>query len=231
MGYVSADRFFMARQAAVFSVIFFVLRCSSALCAPQANPAVPKEPVYGDSEGYAVLSFLLEKATTKAKLSSIDILAVTASKEEWLNTEKCLKVPEEFQSAAKDFGERSKSRMRLTDKFSIKVEHALTEGPDVRPAPAAPGEQQLEESFVGKVFFTVSAVGFDQTKTHAIAYVSAYCGVMCASGAYHLLTKDKQGWKETQGSPRCEWMAQDRGSILNLLGRGDKDMDTYSRLL
>jgi hypothetical protein len=202
----------MTRLAAISSVVFALLSCRFAFVTPQTQPAAPQQPVYRDIEGYAVLSVLLDQATSKAKLSTIDISVITTSEGEVVGSASCLKVPEDFQSAARNFHERNRSRLRLTDEFSLKVKYKLREKPDVQSPPQAPGEQQLEEEFAARVFFTTSAVGFDQTKTHAIAYVSAYCGVMCAGGAYHLLTKDKQGWKEIPDSPKCEWMSQKQDS-------------------
>jgi hypothetical protein len=203
----------MARVAAISLWFVALLGCLTAFCTPEAEPSASKEPVYSDSEGYTILSKLIDQTVSQSKVPEIDISFVTASEGNFAGSEGCVKVPEDFQPAAKDFHEKNKSRFRLVDKFSLKVKYKLTEKPDVpSPPQAAPGEQQLEDEFVSRLFFVVSAVGFDRTKTHAIAYVSAYCGVMCAGGAYHLLTKDKQGWKEIPDSPRCEWMSQEQDS-------------------
>jgi hypothetical protein len=201
--------FFMMRLTAISSFVFALLSCGSAFCIMQADPAASKQPVYSDSEGYAVLSQLIDQTVSKSKTSAIDIAFVTAPPGEFLQAEDCLKVADDFQSAAKDFHERNKSRLRLANEFSLKVKYKLTEKADVQsPPPAAPGEQQLEGKFVARFFFVVSAVGFDQTKTRAIAY----CGEMCGGGAYHLLVKGKQGWKEIPESPKCEWMSREQDS-------------------
>jgi hypothetical protein len=200
--------------ALISSVIFTLATWTSAICLPQADPAASKQPAYSDPEGYAVLSELLNQAIAKSKASAIDISLVTAREEEFIGYKDCAKFfPEDFQSAVKDFHERNKSKLRLARQFSLRVDYTLTEKLNVQsPPPTTPAEQQLDEKFVGRVIFSVSAVGFDQTKTHAIAYMSAYCGVMCAGGAYHFLIKDKQGWKEIPGSPKCEWMSREQDS-------------------
>lgn len=204
----------MTRTASISSIIFTLVSWTSALCIPQADSAASKQPAYSDQEGYAVLSEVLNQTIAKSKASTIDISHVTAREEEFIGYKDCAKLfPDDFQSAVRDFQERNKSKLRLAKEFSLIVNYRLTEKPDVQlPPPAAPGEQQLEGKFVGRAVFSVSAVGFDQTKTHAIAYVSAYCGVMCAGGAYHLLIKDKQGWKEIASSPKCEWTSQKQDS-------------------
>jgi hypothetical protein len=204
----------MTRMASIASFILTLVSWTSGFCNPQVDSAASKLPVYADREGYAVLSELLNHTISKSKISAIDISLVTAQEEEFVGYKDCAKAfPEDFQSAVKDFHERNKSKLRLAKEFSLAVNYRLTEKPDVQsPPPAAPGERQLEGKFVGRVLFAVSAVGFDQTKTHAIAYVSAYCGVMCAGGAYHLLIKNKQGWKEIPDSPKCEWISQKRDS-------------------
>jgi len=204
----------MSRIAAILSLVPTLVSCTSIFCNPQADPATSKQPVYSDREGYAVLSELLNQAMSKSKVSAIDISRVTAQEEEFIGYKDCAKLfPDDFQSAVKDFHERNKSKVRLAKEFSLTVNYRLTEKTNVQsPPPAAPGEQRVEGEFVGRVLFAVSTVGFDQTKTHAIAFVSAYCGVMCAGGAYHLLVKDKQGWKEIPGSPKCEWVSQKQDS-------------------
>jgi hypothetical protein len=191
----------------IAAISFLSLFCSAiAFCVPQTSTVTAKLPTYSDPEGYAVLSHLIDKVVP-SKTSEIDISVVT-SRGEYLVTEGCLKVPDEFRSAANDFQEKNKSALRLTDGFSLKAKYTLKDKPDVVvPSRSAPDEQQLEEKFVQRTFFTVSAVGFDEGKTHAIAYLSTYCGVMCAGGGYHLLVRNKDGWKEIQDSPECEWMS------------------------
>jgi hypothetical protein len=204
-----AGRFFMTCITPISFILLALVSCASTFYNLQANPETSKQPFYSDPEGYAVLSQLIDQAFSKSKASAIDISSATVREEELLVSEGCLKVTDGFQSAFTDFHERNKSSLRLANEFSLKVEYKLAEEQDTQSPPKpVPGEQKLEENFAGRVLFAVSAVGFDPTKTHVLAYVSAYCGVMCAGGAYYLLIKDKQGWKEIPDSPKCEWMSR-----------------------
>jgi hypothetical protein len=183
-----------------------------AFCISQTSTVPAKLLTYADPEGYAVLSQLIDKAFP-SKTSEIDISGTTSRGEFVGITEGCLKAPDEFSSALKDFHEKNESKMRLADGFSLKSKYNLKDEPDViTPPRSTPNDQQLDEKFVPRTFLTVSAVGFDESKTHAIAYVGAYCGVMCAGGAYYLLAKGKDGWKEIPDSRKCEWMSLERGS-------------------
>jgi hypothetical protein len=198
------------RRIATIS-FFFLFASACAFCISQTSTVAGKLLTYGDPEGYAVLSQLIDKAVP-SKTSEIDISATTSRGEYVGTTEGCLKVPDEFSSALKDFHKRNESTMRLANGFSLRSKYALRDKPEVvTPPQSGPDSQQLDEKFVPRTFFTVSAVGFDESETHAIAYVGAYCGVMCAGGAYYLLIKGKDGWKEIPDSPKCEWMSLERG--------------------
>jgi hypothetical protein len=74
----------MSRIAAILSLIPTLVSCTSIFCNPQADPATSKQPVYGDREGYAVLSELLNQTMSKSKVSAIDISRVTAQEEEFI---------------------------------------------------------------------------------------------------------------------------------------------------
>lgn len=204
----------MRRLAATSILVLFFPASAASL--PQTAPDIAKPLVYSDREGYAVLSYLIQKRLVGSSKSPIDISLAT-DRGECPGCAECLNVPDEFQSAKKDFREKNKSSMRLANEFSLKVKYTLTDKPDVVTLPRSdPNEQQPDEKSVPKTLFSVSAVGFDISKTHAIAYVSAYCGVMCAGGAYYPLIKDKNEWKEVPESPRCKWVSQ----IRSLADRG-----------
>jgi hypothetical protein len=192
----------------IATISFFSLFASAcAFCISQTSTVAGKLLTYDDPEGYAVLSQLIDKAVP-SKTLEIDISATTSRGEYVGTTEACLKVPDDFSSALEDFRKKNRSTMRLADGFSLKSKYALKDKPDVvTPPRSIPDGQQLDEKFVPRTFFTVSAVGFDESKTRAVAYVGAYCGVMCAGGAYYLLMKGKDGWKEIPDSPKCVWMS------------------------
>jgi len=185
-------RFNMRRSISVLAVLCF-LSCVAPLFA-QKTPAPPKAADYEDADGYVVLSILLSHVHSEVdpsfllapfQLSPLTVPGIKAD-----SFQSCNRVPTEFASAAADFRDKNKQNWNLTGKrpWLAPTQNAK----DVPPA--------LFETSV----YQVSAVGFDASRTHAIAYVGAVCGPDCSSGSYHLLVKEKEGWKETTGSPVCQ---------------------------
>jgi hypothetical protein len=201
---------------AVWLFAFAVLAASSI----KGSPQLAKGGSYDDVEGYTVLSVLLDRFGKASANSGIVIDPFTASEKQLLNgtNDRCARIPEEFGSAAADFRERSKVSLRFANKFSVKVKYELTDNPQsYLPPDPAPGEQSVDGRPFLRTLFKISAVGFDKTRTHAIAYLGAFCGDNCASGGLYLLENGKQEWKEVKGSPTCESMSRG-GSAENTRG-------------
>lgn len=194
-------------------VKFFGLGAACALCSITLLCAVSwsqaaKLREYDDSEGYAVLSVLLAQRFSAASNDTLIISPVTSSGSMADSFESCRQIPDEFQPAARDFEDKNKQKWRLVKKFNLKFEYEFEDQvKKAAPPTPAPGEQEMSP-LTDSTVFVVSAVGFDATRTHAIAYVAGFCGVECAGGAYHLLVRAKDGWKSVQNSPVCKWMAE-----------------------
>jgi hypothetical protein len=167
---------------------------------------------YDGSDGYAVLSASLDHEHSTGG----PVLLISSATSSGMlpdSFESCRKIPDEFKSAARDFKDKNKQSWRLLKKFTLpfKYEFADQVKKDTAPAPG-PGEQELPPGFYAGIAYVVSAVGFDTSHNHAIAYVAGAAGSE-ASGGYHLLVRNKYGWGEVHGSPVCEWMTlkmQDR---------------------
>jgi hypothetical protein len=198
----------MKQRVKFFGSVAACALCSiTLLCAVSWSQAVkPRE--YDDSEGYAVLSVLLAQRFSAASNDTLIISPVTSSGSMADSFESCRQIiPDEFQSAARDFKDKNKQKWRLVKKFNLKFEYEFEDQvKKAAPPTPVPGEQEMSP-LTDSTVFVVSAVGFDATRTHAIAYVAGFCGVQCAGGAYHLLVKAKDGWKSVQNSPVCKWMA------------------------
>jgi hypothetical protein len=154
------------------------------------------------------LSVLLAQRHSAGSKGTLIISPVTSSGSMADSFESCKEIPEEFQPAARDFRDKNKQKWRLVKKFNLKFEYEFEDQVKraVPPSPV-PGEQEMSPPNHSTVS-VVSAVGFDPTKTHAIAYVAGFCGVECGGGGYYLLVKAKDGWKSVRNSPICEWMAE-----------------------
>jgi len=167
-----------------------------------------KQREYDDAEGYAVLSVLLAHSLSADSNDVLVISPVTSSGIIADSFENCKQIPDEFQPAVRDFKDKNKQKWRLVKKLNLKFEYEFEDQvKKVAPPIPVPGEQEISPPNDSAVF-VVSAVGFDSTRTHAIAYVARFCGVECGGGAYHLLVKAKDGWKSVQNSPVCKWMAE-----------------------
>jgi hypothetical protein len=197
----------MALKEKLSGGIFFTSLCILAFAPLKGSSANSTKPTYEDPEGYAVLSVLLDRYHASPKDSVITISPNTTSEEQMLSSLNCGKVPDGFQAASKDFHEKNKIGWQLTAKFSTETKYELSNDPDKNDPQPQPAEQELT-SRSGKPVYVLSAVGFDPSRTKAIAYVSAFCGEVCGSGGYYFLSKEAKGWKEVTGSPACIWMSR-----------------------
>ncbi len=201
--------FNMRRSVSILVALCFL--CAVTLFA-QKTPDLPKPADYDDADGYAVLSFLLGHAHSEVDpsflLSPFLLSPLTASGINADSFQLCSRIPTEFAVAAADFREKNKHNWNLTKKINLKFNYKFTNlaGKHTPLAPTQNAKGSPPPLFETSVY-QVSAVGFDASRTHAIAYVGAVCGPDCDSGSYHLLVKEKDGWRETTGSPVCQWMS------------------------
>ena len=165
--------------------------------------------VYEDSEGYAVLSMLLDNASqgTRSSLIRINMVTHVESVSGAHSLEDCMKVPDEFREAANDYERRAGRALVLRKKFTLRMAYDLAgesriTGTGVRQPPAT-GTDNSQKTSSGT--FYLSPVGFDGNHTHAIAYENYLCGNLCGWGAYHLLVKNAGRWEEAKDVNSCTW--------------------------
>ena len=165
--------------------------------------------VYDDSEGYAVLSMLLDSASqgTRSSMTRINMVTHVESVSGAHSLEDCMKVPDEFREAANDYEQRAGRALVLRKKFTLKTPYDLAgesriTGTGVRQPPAT-GTDNSQKTSSGT--FYLSPVGFDANHTHAIAYENYLCGNLCGWGAYHLLVKNAGRWEEAKDVNSCTW--------------------------
>jgi hypothetical protein len=182
-----------------------VLGSLTLLC-PASWSQSAKSQEYDDSEGYAVLSVLLDQHHWSGSTNLLVIGHVTSSGSMSGSFESCNKIPDEFKSAARDFKEKNRQEWRLAKRLNLKLNYEFADEmrESALPTPVA-GEQELP--LPPNPVNVLSAVGFDASRTHAIAYHAAIGGPDSAGGGYHLFVKDKKTWKEVSQSPVCVWMS------------------------
>jgi hypothetical protein len=190
------------RRGKITGVILPITLAVGVLFPQQAGSRTDEKLNYDDSEGYVVLSLLLARDASKTTKMHIYFRTVSS-----MPLNECKSIPREFTAALKDFHEREKSPLQLLKHFRIDGEYELIEKVD-RPElpPPAPGEQDFPSDWFNQpTLVSVSAVGFDQPRTHAVAYVGGFSGPEAAGGEYYLLTRSENGWKEIKYSPVCAW--------------------------
>ena len=172
-------------------ILAFIFLSVSAggICGSPKN----KLEAYTDSEGYAVLSRLLDSDAKGWNNTVIRLDGLTVSRTEMAHRESlraCTELPVEFQAAAKDFEDKTQQRFALRKMFTTKVHYSV-----LREKKAVP------DGISGGVYH-VSPVGFDQDKTHGIAFIDYVCGGLCGAGSFNLMVKDASGWEYVGG---CSW--------------------------
>lgn len=176
--------------ALVLSALYLLLRVATAQTNPGKNQLLP----YDDAEGYAVLSSIIDSGADQRKTEPISIFQHTISSQglKDLKNECAARVPAEFQKAAEDLDQKSKTGFLLKERFSLQKRYKFV----ATQTSDSPG------------VFSVSAVGFDETKSRAVVLVEYLVRptksmVLGGDSTYYLLRKTAAGWKEATEIPKC----------------------------
>jgi hypothetical protein len=187
---------------------FLLLTVSSLLFLPISNAQTNSEKSslfpYGDADGYQVLSTIIDGRAGKSKSDSGSILHRTISGQTFAGVRsQCSRsIPVEFQRALEDFDRNTGREFLLGRSFSIKKRYVLVGLSPANFSHAA--EESQKKDPVG--VFSVTPVGFDQTRTHAIAvirYTERSGGTIGGDSTFYLLRKTDEGWKEVAEIPKC----------------------------
>lgn len=162
---------------------------------PQTNPKKSPTVPYDDPDGYLVLSSIIDARTAKWNSEPVSIFRRTISERslKTLESECSDKIPTEFRSAAEDLGKKATNKYQLQARFSTKKKYAFVSEP-------------VGAGAIG--VFSVSVVGFDVARTHAIALVEylvhpTTSAVLGGDSTFHLLRKTDNGWQEATESSKC----------------------------
>jgi hypothetical protein len=175
---------------ALLFCLFTLSPASDAQTRPKEKPVAP----YGDSDGYQVLSSIIQSRTEKAKSTFVSIFYQTISAADFKEIRSdCLsRFPGEFQGALEDFDEKTKAKLLLQQQFSIGKQYKFVE----TPVGTRTG------------IYSVSAVGFDEKKTRAVALVQYLVRprespILGGGKTFYLLRRTETGWQEAADIPRC----------------------------
>jgi len=179
---------------------FVALALLYCLCSfvPQSHAQTQSKkkqpPPYTDTDGYQVLSSIIEARTENSKAVSVPIFHQTVSREALgeISAECSTRFPAEFQSALEDLDKKANAKMLLQQQFSIHKEYKFV------------------ETMVGVQtgIYSVSAVGFDRNKTRAIVllqYLVRPPGGVVLGGdkTLYLLRRAQTGWQQAADVPKC----------------------------
>ena len=157
---------------------------------PKKNQAIP----YSDADGYQVLSSVIDARTEKLKDGSVSIFHQTVSEDAFaeVRAECSNRFRGEFQSTLEDFDKKAKTTFLLQREFAIHRDYRFVE--------AVVGVQTG--------IYSMSAVGFDEDKTHAIVLVQylvrpAGSIILGGSRAFYLFRRTSTGWQPAADIPAC----------------------------
>ena len=153
-------------------------------------------PAYEDRDGYEVLSVLLASLSVVRKNDMIKIDPRTSSGRgvEEIKAH-CSGIPEEFQGASGDFDKRAKTKLTLRKEFTFAKPYELAYATVKHHEDDSESKQEARDRIRSGTYY-VAAVGFNENRTRAIAFVEYICGNLCGDSIFYFLRKSEKGWEE-----------------------------------
>jgi hypothetical protein len=152
--------------------------------------------VYDDRDGYEVLSVLLNRLSVVRKNDTIRIDPRTAAGESVAEIKaQCSGIPVEFHGASEDFDKKLNTRQIRRRRFSLKKSYELGHASAMADLNQPETREQARKRIRSGTYY-VAAVGFDDKRTHAIAFVEYICGNLCGDSIFYYLRKTENGWQE-----------------------------------
>ena len=144
--------------ALLFFCLCSFLPLSDAQTKPNKNQPLP----YSDTDGYQVLSSIINARTEKLKSGFVSVFHQTVPEKDSreVRVQCSSSFPREFESALEDFDKKAKTKFLLQREFSIRKEYRFVE--------TMVGVHDSTKSLPG--IYSFSAVGFDENKTHAMCW-------------------------------------------------------------
>jgi hypothetical protein len=179
-------------SATPFFCAFLITACVGA----QTKSQKQKLPAYDDRDGYEVLSVILNRLSVVRKNETIRISPATSAGLVVADIKaQCSGIPEEFHGASEDFDNKTKTKQILRRRFSLTKNYDLAYarlGVDLNQ----PETREEARRRIRSGTYYVAAVGFDDKRTHAIAFVEYICGNLCGDSIFYFLRKSEKGWEE-----------------------------------
>lgn len=165
---------------------------------------------YEDADGYEVLSVLLNRLSDGRRNDAIRIDFRTARGTVVAEIKaQCSGVPDDFRSAWNDFDKKLEPRLVWRRNFSLAKRYELAYA---KPSPL-PGEPESKEQAHNRIrsgTYYLAPVGFNESRTHAVAFVEYLCGNLCGDSIFYFLRRSDKGWQE---APEVQRRVQSCGRI------------------
>jgi hypothetical protein len=154
---------------------------------------------YEDDEAYRVYEAIIpHEESYSFAVGTVKIQSETSSGG---STHGCLSedAARKFKPAATDFANVNKKSWLLQSKFHLNKPYQLLTQVKIQQYFIARGPKGWSEFYEQRRFITLSAVGFNKTKTLAVVFAESSCGGLCSSFSFHLLEKTRAMWNEVNG--------------------------------
>jgi hypothetical protein len=182
--------------ALLFFCLCSLLPLSDAQTKPNKNQPLP----YRDTDGYQVLSSIINARTEKLKSGFVSVFHQTVSEKDSreVRVQCSSSFSREFESALKDFDKKARTRFLLQREFSIRKQYRFVE--------TMVGVNDSTKSLPG--IYSFSAVGFDDNKTRAIVlvpYLVRPGGSIVLGGdtIFYVLRRTESGWQQAADIQTC----------------------------
>jgi hypothetical protein len=98
-----------------------------------------------------------------------------------------------------DYEAKNREPSPLTDSFRLKIKHVVVSHEEIEQALKNGGWQGFYAKYPESGgYIAFSRVGFNAGMDQSLVYFEHWCGGLCGSGIYLLLTKETDGWKVTK---------------------------------
>jgi hypothetical protein len=172
--------------------------------ATQAQQQPSATAVYESADAYQIYSLLLprEQSWRFAKGTLVVQQETVPSK---LDGGGCFtpEANEKFKEAFSDYDIVNGKRWLLQRRFEIEKPYELVSEESIRAFTTKRDWEGFYKRYPGSGgVFTMSAVGFNESRTLAVVRTGSYCQGLCGSWSFHLLQKVDGHWKQVDGV-RC----------------------------
>jgi hypothetical protein len=172
-------------------------------CLVASSPGAQEAPAtesYTDKDAYDVYSVLLpqEHAYRTSNSTMLIQQETTLSRDQ-----RCVSahIPPDFDTAFRDFENAGANRFLLQRNVRSDKPYEIVPQGVIRSVMKEGSWEEFYQRYPGSGgYITLSIVGFNEAKDHAVVYSGSACNRRCGSWALHLLKKVDGKWQDHPGS-------------------------------